>query len=141
TPSQQALQPILDAYDQSVLRDYDEKGDPVGTFSHILRVYLIDRAKRIRNIHSVSFLHKDVVLADLRTLLQEEARSALAADGAAAALPAVSVAGPGDYKEGYESADYTTRSTSLTRRTGRPADLLALIAQPPLGLPPVSVPT
>ncbi|MFA7096198.1 MAG: cytochrome c peroxidase [Gammaproteobacteria bacterium] len=140
TPSQQALQPILDAYDQSVLRDYDAKGDPVGTFSHILRVYLIDRAKRIRNIYSVSFLHKDVVLADLRTLLQEEARSALAADGAAAALPAVSVAGPGDYKEGYESADYTTRSTSLTRRTGRPADLLALIAQPPLGLPPVSVP-
>lgn len=139
-PSPQALRPILDAYDQSVQRNYDAQGNPVGTFSHILRVYLIDRAKRVRNIYSVSYLHKDILLADLRTLLQEEARSATVADAAPAAPPADAVMGPGDYKEDYESADYTTRSVSLTRRTGRPADLLALIEQPPLGLPPVPVP-
>ena len=44
--------------------------------------------------------------------------------------------GSGDYKEGYESADYQTRSRSLESRTGREADLYALTRNPPLGLPP-----
>jgi cytochrome c peroxidase len=46
----------------------------------------------------------------------------------------------GDYKSGYEHEDYRTRSLSLAGRRGEPADLLAPIRQPPLGLPPVPVP-
>jgi len=48
--------------------------------------------------------------------------------------------GPGDVREGYESADYRTRSRSLLERRGIPMDLIRLAENPPLGLPPVPVP-
>ena len=70
TASEASLKPVLDAYDQWVIRD------PSGAMSHLLRVYLIDRSKRIRNIYSVSFLHTDTLLNDIRTLLLEEAAAA-----------------------------------------------------------------
>jgi len=72
TPSEQELDPILADYGQWVIRDYDDSGRYMGSMSHVLRVFLIDRAKRIRNIYSVSFLHADTVANDLRTLLLEE---------------------------------------------------------------------
>ena len=51
-------------------------------------------------------------------------------------------AGPGDYKGGYESTEYKTRSVAVDSRgdRGRPADLLAIFENPPLGLPAVPVP-
>ncbi len=63
--SEAALAPLLDAYDQFVIRDES------GAISHTLRVVLIDRELRVRNIYSVSFLHADTVLNDVRTLLLE----------------------------------------------------------------------
>ena len=48
--------------------------------------------------------------------------------------------GPGDVKEGYESADYRTQSRSLLDRRGVKLDLIRLAEEPPLGLPPVPVP-
>lgn len=73
TSGHAALDPILEGYDQWVIRDYDEAGNPLGTMSHLLRVYLIDRQRRIRNIYSVSFLHADTLGNDIRTLLMEQA--------------------------------------------------------------------
>jgi len=70
--SEAALGPILDGYGQSVIRDYDSEGNYLGTMSHTLRVYLIDGSQRIRNIYSPAFLHADILLADLRTVLMEE---------------------------------------------------------------------
>jgi len=67
--SASAIQPMLDRYDQAVFRD------ETGAIAHILRVMLIDRQRRVRNIYSVSFLHPDTVLADVRTLLLEERSS------------------------------------------------------------------
>ena len=49
--------------------------------------------------------------------------------------------GPGDVKEGYESADYQTQSRSLLNRRGSRQDLIQLVETPPLGLPPVPVPS
>ncbi len=72
--SEAELDPILDEYGQWVIRDYDAAGNPLGTLSHVLRVYLIDRARRIRNIYSVSFLHADTLLNDIRTLEMEAAQ-------------------------------------------------------------------
>lgn len=48
----------------------------------------------------------------------------------------------GDYKEGYESGEYATRSVALDTRDqrARAADLLRPFTAPPLGLPPVPVP-
>ena len=50
------------------------------------------------------------------------------------------VRGPGDVKEGYESADYRTRSRSLLERRGIKMDLIRFALDPPLGLPSVPVP-
>jgi len=120
TASEQALQPILDGYDQSVQKDVDAEGASTGTYSHILRVFLIDRQKRIRNVYSVSFLHPDTLINDVKTLLLETTASAGKADGVLS----------------VSAAD----STALAARAGRPADLMRWIERPPLGLPPVLVP-
>ena len=72
TTGRAALQPILDDYGQYTIREFDEEGNYTGKFAHMLRVYLIDRQRRVRNIYSVSFLHPDILLNDLETLLMEE---------------------------------------------------------------------
>lgn len=68
--SEDTLAPILDNYDQSVIRDLGPDGETLTTMSHILRVYLIDSDKRIRNIYSPSYLHPDILYADIRTVMQ-----------------------------------------------------------------------
>ncbi len=132
TRSEQDLKPILDAYGQNLVRD---PGDG-GGISHILRVFLVDRSMRIRNIYSVSFLHPDILINDVKTLLAGNQEK----PAGTAVQTADSRIGPGDYKEGYETEKYVTRSLSLAARTGHPADLMKGIEQPPLGLPPVPIP-
>jgi cytochrome oxidase Cu insertion factor (SCO1/SenC/PrrC family) len=66
--SEASLQPILDDYDQFVIRDRGPDGKALTTMSHILRVYLIDAGKKVRNIYSPSFLHPDLLYADIRTI-------------------------------------------------------------------------
>ena len=68
TDSEADLLPILEGYGQFRQKFYDENGKYSGSMSHILRVYLIDRDKRIRNIYSAGFLHADTVVNDLKTL-------------------------------------------------------------------------
>jgi cytochrome c peroxidase len=68
--SEEALAPILDDYDQAVIRDRDADGNRIGTMSHILRVFLIDSHKNIRNIYSPSYLHPDTLLSDIRTVTE-----------------------------------------------------------------------
>jgi cytochrome c peroxidase len=72
TTSEDALLPILEGYGQWRQKNYDENGDYMGSMSHILRVYLVDREGRIRNIYSTGFLDADTVMNDMRTLLLEE---------------------------------------------------------------------
>ena len=48
--------------------------------------------------------------------------------------------GPGDVRDGYEQPDYQTNSASLLTRRGTEADLLAVLDEPPLGLPAIPVP-
>jgi cytochrome c peroxidase len=140
TKSEQALAPILEAYGQSVCKEVDENGKPLGTISHILRVYLIDKEKRIRNIYSSSFLHADTVTSDIKTVLREgrgdTARPGEALAGGDAAIPSA-----GDDKRGYERGDYETRSRSLAKQIGTPTNLMRFQITPPLGLPKVPVPS
>lgn len=71
TASESELQPILRGYGQWRQMNYDENGAYTGSMSHILRVYLVDRQGRIRNIYSTGFLDADTVVNDLRTLQME----------------------------------------------------------------------
>ena len=68
-----SLQPILDGYGQYPVRHEHEnqEGHQIVEYAHLLRVYLIDPQKQIRNIYSVAFLHPDILLNDLETLLME----------------------------------------------------------------------
>lgn len=73
TRNPDALQPILDGYGQYPVRveHEHEHNEGVVEYIHLLRVYLIDLEKQIRNIYSVSFLHPDILMNDLETLLME----------------------------------------------------------------------
>ena len=71
TRSYRELNPIMKNYQQPVIRKYSENGEYQGVDAHILRVFLIDKNKVIRNIYSVSFLHPDLLINDIKTLLIE----------------------------------------------------------------------
>ena len=72
TSSEEALLPIISNYGQMVIKQYDETGDYTGAMAHVLRAFLIDRHKNIRQEYSVSFLHDQLVSADIKTLLIED---------------------------------------------------------------------
>ena len=127
TSGQPALEPILETYGQSIVRDPNAEEGEAGNISHILRVFLVDRNLRIRNIFSASYLHADTMLNDIRTLQMEP-------------FEAHALQGPGDDKDGYESSDYQTRAQSLERRKGASAELWGADFTPPLGLPAITSP-
>jgi protein SCO1 len=69
--SREALDSILNGYGQAVDKR-SNANDPQGPLYHILRVFLIDREARIRNIYSSATLDPRLLLADVKTLLLEE---------------------------------------------------------------------
>jgi len=132
--SEQNLKPVLKAYNQDIQREYTRDGRYGGQYSHLLRVFLIDPEKRIRNIYSVAFLHEALILNDFKTLLLEARDNSLKV---ASTSPTSLLSRPGDDKRGYETGEYTTQSRALELRKGEQADLLTMINNPPLGLPRV----
>jgi len=149
TSSELELKPILKAYKQTVEKVYDGSGRFTNTFSHNLRIYLIDQNRQIRNIYNTELLHPDTVIADIKTLFSEtdtleNQKSALDSDsgfrkgGKQSNKPGLF--SPGDNKENYENKAYRTQSVAITGRLGKAADLLSTIRQPPLGLPQVPMP-
>jgi protein SCO1/2 len=67
------LDAILNGYGQAVDKR-SNPNDPQGPLYHILRIFLIDREGRIRNIYSSATLDPRLILADVKTLLLEEER-------------------------------------------------------------------
>jgi cytochrome c peroxidase len=131
------LQPVLEEYQQNIQKVYDEQGVFTGTFSHILRVYLIDTKKQLRNIYSVSFLHADTLINDVKTLLNEVA---VIKPEKPQQIDAKLLFQAGDNKQLYQQKNYQTQAIALTDRQGKPADLLSYGRKPQLGLPLVPVP-
>lgn len=140
--SQEALMPILEDYNQSIQLKINDDGTESEAFSHIMRVFLIDPELKIRNIYSVSFLHPDIIINDVKTLLLED-NIALDSKNNTANLEKRRLevrVGPGDSKKEYYSKDYTTDSLSITMRKGQKTDLLKVLQHSPLGLPAIPVP-
>jgi cytochrome c peroxidase len=71
TANEGEIRPILSAYGQSIARERDASGHTTSQISHVLRVFLVDADKVIRNIYSSAFLHSGTLLADVETLLME----------------------------------------------------------------------
>ncbi len=135
TKSVQTLMPILEKYNQDIQREKSVNGDASEDISHILRVFLIDPQLRVRNIYSVGFLHSDLLLNDVKTLLLGKTHKKQITTNEA---PQLSVAG--DSKQGYEKKSYVTNSKALLKRQGEIADLLSIANNPPLGLPRINTP-
>ena len=78
TSSLPALEPILQSYNQDIQREMSVNGEQTEDISHILRVFLVDPKLKIRNIYSLGFLHPDLILNDIKTLMLEDDDSKLA---------------------------------------------------------------
>ncbi len=73
TRSRRELLPILNGFGQDVGVDIDKvTGKPVGTYSHVLKVFLIDRNRTVREIYTTDYLLPAMVLNDIKTLLLED---------------------------------------------------------------------
>lgn len=112
------LDALLRRYDQSIVVEPDGS-----TISHILRVFLVDAAKNIRNVYSVSFLHADTLINDLLTLLGEFEEQT------PAPIPS-----PADLEKG-EYGNYPVASQALTYGSSKKMDLHVFSAKQQLGLP------
>jgi len=67
--SPRVLAEMLESYGQDRAPVYDSRGRFTGRFSHVLKVFLVDRAGDIRNIYSAGFLVPDLVVNDIKTVL------------------------------------------------------------------------
>lgn len=142
TRSERDLQPLLSHYPQKIQKVYDVQGRFTGTFTHDLRVYLIDTDKQIRNIYSITFLHPDTLINDIKTLLlnQTQINIPKITNTALKAQDEENLYRAGDNKNNYASSTYQTHSIALADRKGRPLNLFQVAQQTLLGLPPLPVP-
>ena len=67
TRSARELEPLVEGFGQDVRRTASGR-----ELSHVLKVFLIDRAGDVREIYSSNFLHPRNVVNDIETLLLEE---------------------------------------------------------------------
>src|SRR3989442_13402401 len=72
TRSHRELVPLLDGFGQDVWTPTDPSDAATGPLPHVLKIFLIDRRGSVREIYSTSFLHPQMVLNDIQTLLLEE---------------------------------------------------------------------
>jgi cytochrome oxidase Cu insertion factor (SCO1/SenC/PrrC family) len=70
-PDEALLGPLLMDFGQPVARLRFDDGRWTGLFRHVLKVFLVDRRHRVRNVYSTGFLHPELILNDVRTVLLE----------------------------------------------------------------------
>jgi cytochrome c peroxidase len=66
-----SLAALLGDFGQTVSKLYWEDGTWTGVYRHVLKVYLLDRDRRVRNVYSTGFLSAELVRADIATLKME----------------------------------------------------------------------
>lgn len=67
------LLPILDDFGQDVFLEIDPVSKAhLGTYSHVLKVFLIDGKHTVREVYTTVYLQADMVYNDILTLLMEE---------------------------------------------------------------------
>jgi cytochrome oxidase Cu insertion factor (SCO1/SenC/PrrC family) len=72
TRSARELMPLVEGFGQDVRYTVDRSsGQPRRELSHVLKVFLIDRAGFVREVYSSTFLHPRTVLSDIETLWRE----------------------------------------------------------------------
>jgi protein SCO1/2 len=78
TRSARELMPLVEGFGQDIRYTVDRSsGTPRRELSHVLKVFLIDRAGFIREIYSSAFLYPKIVLDDIESLRLEERAESL----------------------------------------------------------------
>ena len=70
------LAPLLDGFGQDVRIETDAAGRPTRAINHMLKLFLVDATGVVREIYSLAFVHPEVMLNDIQTLLMESDRTA-----------------------------------------------------------------
>ena len=68
-PSDAVLARVLDGYGQDRAPVHDERGRFTGRYRHVLKVFLVDPRGDVRNVYSAGFLVPEVVINDIKTVL------------------------------------------------------------------------
>jgi cytochrome oxidase Cu insertion factor (SCO1/SenC/PrrC family) len=68
-PDEAALAPLLADFGQPVAKLRFPDGSWTGLYRHVLKVFLLDTRHRVRNVYSTGFLHPQLILNDIRTVL------------------------------------------------------------------------
>jgi cytochrome oxidase Cu insertion factor (SCO1/SenC/PrrC family) len=68
-PDEATLAPLLADFGQPVARLRFPDGSWTGLYRHVLKVFLVDTRHRVRNVYSTGFLHPQLILNDIRTVL------------------------------------------------------------------------
>lgn len=76
TYSVRFLLPILEDFGQAVELDHDADGKPMRTYTHMLKVFLIDPDGYVREIYTTAFLNPEVIYNDIKTLAMSDSRAA-----------------------------------------------------------------
>ncbi len=72
TPSIEELLPVVDAFGQNVDIDVSSMtNEKTLSYSHVLKVFLIDESGMVREIYSTTYISKDMLLNDIKTLALE----------------------------------------------------------------------
>ena len=70
-PRGQQLARLLEDFNQTVTPIHDDTGRFTGIYRHVLKVFLLDEENRVRNVYSSGFLAPEIVLNDLKTLMED----------------------------------------------------------------------
>jgi cytochrome c peroxidase len=65
------LAPVLAGFGQDVTALVGPNGETTGVIRHVVKVYLVDSQRDVRNVYSTGFLSVPLLLADLETLTAE----------------------------------------------------------------------
>jgi cytochrome c peroxidase len=68
-PGETELTGLLADFGQPVARLRFDDGRWTGLFRHVLKVYLVDARRQVRNVYSVEFMNPQLVVNDVRTVL------------------------------------------------------------------------
>jgi hypothetical protein len=71
TASVRRLLPLLEGFGQEVSVETDGRGRPTRTLNHLLRIFLVDDERQVREIYSVATLAPEAIVNDLQTLSLE----------------------------------------------------------------------
>ncbi len=68
--SEGAIRPVMEDFGQDAVRLVNAEGGESALLRHVLKVFLVDAERAVRNVYSVGFLDWRILLNDIETVRQ-----------------------------------------------------------------------